>query len=249
VVKVAKKAKKKPKTSRKDLKGDDVFVETTKKSADWLNEYRVQLIAGCVAIFVLLSGAYFFQAHQKSQSNDLTTKLGKAMLVFDGEINKDKKSTDEKKYYPTRKVKYEAAVKAFTELLGQYKTHTGGALIQLYLGHSHFQVGQFKKAREQYMAFLKRIPAKDPMHYLGVESLARTQQALNKPKLGLSKLQSYKDKGAKSIRPFALMRLAEHYQNQKNYKQARLYYKQLSELKGIPSKLLEVAKRRLAVLP
>lgn len=249
VVKVAKKAKKSSKISRKELKQDDQFIEVTGKGVEVAGEYRNQIIVVVIGIFLLTAGIYLFRAQQTHRANALTEDIGKALKIYNGQIDKEKKSTDDVKYFATAKAKHEASVKAFTKLLKKHKGSTGANLVHLYLGHSYFGQKKYKKAREEYMNFLARVKEKDPMAFLGVEALARVQQALNNAKLGLSKLQSYKEQGAQKIKPFALMRLAEYYQRKKDYKQARVYYKQLSKSKDAPSKMKDTAERRLAVLP
>lgn len=249
MVKVAKKAKKTSKTSRKDLKQPDQFIEATNKSTEWIVEYKTQLIAIVIGAFVLLGGIYFFQAQQNSQAITATTDLSASLKIFNATISKTKKSTDEKKVFATKKAKYEAAVQSFQAFLKKNKGARANTLAYLYLGHSQYYLGQFQAAQSSYGSFLQKVSKKDPMYFLGVEGLVRVQSALKKPQIGLAKLQTFKESGAEKLRPFALLRLAEYHQQQKNYKRARLYYKQLSKVKDLSPSLKTTAQRRLAVLP
>lgn len=249
MVKVAKKAKKTSKTSRKDLKGPDQFVEATTKGAEKVGEYRNHIIFGSLAVVILMGAVYFFQNYQASQQTTVTSALTKALKIYNAKISKTRKSSEDEPVFKTSKARYEAAVKAFDKAVKTVGNTNAGALSHLYLGHSHAHLGAYKKAVGHYETFLKRVSNKDPLYFLGLDGYAKALQALGKPKDGLARLQSYKDKGAKPLQPFALMRLAEYYQAKKDYKRARALYNELTKLKSASSDFKTTASRRLAVLP
>lgn len=272
MVKIAKKKKSQPKTSRKDLKGPDQFQEATTKSADWLSDNRNQVIGVLAGILILSLGIYVFRVVSAGSAHAVTKEITQTLKIMEGKVEKkkdDKKkkdastdsTSDDAKTYETEKAKYEAAHKALT---GQLKQHSGkkaAAFLHLYLGHSQYRLGKTKEAVESYKKFLAKLNPKDPVYILGVSSLLRAAEASKQDKVGVDAMEKFLKTGSKVFRPLATLRFAEYYERKNNTAEAKKLYKQIAETKSLEAlagtkKLSQTltqmqtkAKRRLSLLP
>ena len=250
MVRIAKKAKKSKKVSRKDLKEDDKFIQTAHQSIDILDKYKKELIGSVAAILLLATGFYGF-SHVRGQNNrTASAELGKALKIYGAEVTKTEKKEDpldDSKTYKTEKEKYTAAAKAFEKILKNHASSKPAPFVHLYLANSYFQLQDYKKAKKHYEVFLAKTWDKDPLYYLGVNGLSQTLTALKSADKGVSQLSKFSKKGAKPFRTFALMGLAQHYEKKGDLKLARKFYGEIS--KDDKSPLKKDAKKRLERLP
>lgn len=264
MVKIAKKAKQTQKIDRKDLKKDDQFVEATNKSVEWIENNRQLIFGVIIGGIVLMAAGYGFNIYRAEQAGKATNQLSKALKSYQAQVSKTATSTDDKKVFKTEKAKYEASVKAFNGVL-KTGTSQASSLSLLFLANSEYRLGKYKDAQGHYEAFLRTVKADDPLYFLGVDGLAYALEGQKKVKESLKTLETYKTSGTKALKGFAILRLAQYYEQKQDAKNARKYYKDLQAYiknyyNNVPNakkrlkknkalqSLKEIAKKRLAVL-
>lgn len=273
MVKIAKKKKETEKISRKDIKEPDQFQEATTKSADWLSENRVQVAGAVLAVFILALGIYLFRVLSDGSAHAVTTELTKTLNIVEGKIEKEDKKKDatstdpantdeDTKTYASNKLKQEEAKKTIEQQLKAHAGKKGSLFLQLYLGHSQYQLGQYKEATESYRKFLRRLHANDSLYVLGLTSLLRAAEASKQDQEAMTALEKFIETTPNPFRPLAALRLAEYFERKKDTVRAKKYYQMLAETKTLQNLAGEkktlsqtlteyqsTAKRRLALLP
>ena len=158
MVKIAKKSRKRVKQSRKDMKQPDQFVEVTAKGAEWINNFRLQLLSVVGVLFLLALGVYLFYSISHNRAASVTGMLTETLKTYEGKIDKEAKAKDDSstdtKTFVTKKDKYEASVKTIQTQLKKYPSHQASIFLKLYLANSYFELGLYDKAIAQYQGFI-----------------------------------------------------------------------------------------------
>lgn len=253
VVKIAKQAKTRTKQSRKDMKQPDQFLEVTSKSAEWLKTHRNKIIITIAAIFLVSLGIYVVSLVSQNREKDVTERLSNILKIYNGKIETDEKkdkkdeiSEGDVKTFASKQQKYQTAIETIKSEMAKAPSTRSLKFMQLYLAHSHFQLDKYKEAMELYQKYIKGLSLTDPLYLLGAEGILQVNEAKKQGDKGITPLKEFAEKGVEALRPLALLRIAEYYQRQQNYAQARLHYEKLSKL---TSSHQNTARQRLAILP
>lgn len=252
MVRVAKKAKSQHKLTRKEIKEDDQFIQTTQKSADWLQDNKREVTFLLVGIFALFIGFFIFRGVQSQGNLKASITLEKALKVSEATIDKDKKETDEVDEdeaitFKSQKKKDEAIIKAFEVVIKKHPRTRPSSLAHLSLAHAFTKAGKYDDAKKNYDIFLLQMSKQDPLYFLGVSGTAQLLEKQKKAGESEKKLQHYREKGLKELKDHASFQLAEYYMYNKKNAKARKLYEEIKKNKESPFK--EEATKRLASIP
>ncbi|MCB9638812.1 MAG: tetratricopeptide repeat protein [Myxococcales bacterium] len=247
MVKTANKSKSGSKPSRKEMKQPDQFVEVGTQSLDWVHNHRHQILAGIAAVLVISLGVFLFFYMQERGDRSATNALGEALKVYQAKISKDGDASGTEKTYKTEAARNKASLEAFEKLVQSHGASRSGAFASLYVGHIYAKQKDFTKAQAAYEKFIQSFPANDPLRFLGIDALAYVLSQSKKEKESIEQLKRFSEDGAPIFRSFALMRLAKHYEAQKDLKKAIHFYGLLSKDK-LNKEYQKEAKKRSAIL-
>lgn len=206
------------------------FVTGVASATSWYRDNQGTVVGGVIAVIVVLvlgSGYFWFQHRNEEQAGSL---LGVAMTIYQAPVVPPSSvpgATQAPGSYPSEKLRYEAALKAFQEVADKYPSSLAGTAARYHSAETLLSLGKNAEAQQAYQAVI------DKSSSTVYGSMAR---------LGLANVQLASGQNDQAIKTFedvaaqrdgivpvdgVLMQLAAAYQKMGKTAEARTTYKRV----------------------
>jgi TolA-binding protein len=214
---------------RRHLKQNE-FAETVQSASTWVAENRdlTTKVAAAALIVVVLVGVYLLW--QKRTNDQAGTYLGIAMAIADAPVVPPPTLPGAKQTpntYPTEKVKFEAALAAFHEVVNRYPSTKAAMAARVEIASTLLTLGRYSESETAYQDVIKDSPNSfyAPMAKLGAAEAQAAQGQFDKAIAAFTELAAQRD-GALPV-DGVLMRLAQTYLKAGKAKDARAAFQQV----------------------
>lgn len=166
-------------TRKQLLKQDDAFLSAAGEGAKWLSDHRKAVIAGVIALVVVIGGATAYieyTGRKDAVASDLLTvgqRIMEAKVVPATEA--DPKA--DPPTFASDEDKWKAARSCFDRIVDQAGGSGVANLARLYRADLTARLGDAESAKKQLQALCDRLSPDDAVLFLAVERLAYMQEA------------------------------------------------------------------------
>ena len=236
-------ARKKRKSDKEleELVAPDAFETAGATGVSWFEKNFKLLLAGVVAILVLILGQQYYSTSQARQQSEMTAALNEAIEAFGEAV--DLRTVLTSTVPETLKAGYEANQKQFADFRSTYSDADASALAGLYEAELWRRLEEPAKAVPLYEKYLERLGEDAPHAFMAHEGAGYAYEQLEQLDKALShfeKMEKYE-----YAKGYALKHQARVLEAKKDSERAQAVYRELSKLDGA---LKTFAEERLRML-
>jgi TolA-binding protein len=171
------------KLSRKELKEPDEFVSFAVRALNWINEQKVALIVGSLALVVVILGTFAWRWYSLSKEKAASRAFIQAREVLDARVipKDDAAGTSSSDgSFASQEDKLRAAIAEFELVAKNHSNSATAALATYYVGEYSRRIGEYDKAIESFKNYLKSEGPGGELAAFAVEGIAASLEAQGK---------------------------------------------------------------------
>jgi tetratricopeptide (TPR) repeat protein len=171
------------KVSRKELKEPDEFLSFTVRALKWINEQKVVLIVGALAVVVVILGMYGWRWYALSKERAASVDFIKAREILDARVipRDDAAGTSSSDgSFASEDDKFRAAIAEFEMVSKSHSNSATAALATYYVAEYSRRTGDYDKAIENFKSYLKSEGPAGELAAFAVEGIAAALEAQGK---------------------------------------------------------------------
>jgi len=180
------------KVSRKDLKEPDEFLSFTVRALKWINEQKVALIIGTLAVIVVVLGTFAWRWYSLSKEKAASVDFIKAREILDARVipRDDAAGTSVSDgSFSSEDDKFRAAIAEFEQVIKSHSNSATAALATYYVAEYSRRVGDYDKAISNFKSYLKTEGPSGELAAFAVEGIAASLEAQGKEDQALQQYQ------------------------------------------------------------
>lgn len=162
--------------TRKDMKEPDKFQVAAGQAAGWLQGHSRQVLAGVIALAVLLVAAVAFAAWRQAQAEKAGAALTEVTRALTGEISSVPLPGSPGPFYPDAAAQQRAVADAAEKVRREYPGTAAARTATLALGDARLRLGEWDPAIGAYEAYLASAGSDDAMRFAALEGLGLAQE-------------------------------------------------------------------------
>lgn len=171
------------KVSRKELKDPDEFLSFTVRAFKWINEQKVALIVGALALVVVILGAFAWRWYSLNKEKAASKAFIQAREILDARVipreDAAGTSSSDGSFY-SQDDKYRAAIAEFELVAQNHPDSATAALATYYVGEYSRRLGDYAKAIQNFKNYLKSAGPGGELAAFAVEGIAAALEAQGK---------------------------------------------------------------------
>ena len=171
------------KVSRKELKEPDEFLSFTVRALKWVNEQKVALIVGTLAVVVVVLGTFAWRWYSLSKEKAASVDFIKAREILDSRViprDEAAGTSAADGSFASQDDKYRAAVAEFEQVAKSHSNSATAALATYYVAEYSRRTGDYDKAIENFKSYLKSEGPSGELAAFAVEGIAASLEAQGK---------------------------------------------------------------------
>ncbi len=171
------------KLSRKELKEPDEFMSFTVRALNWINEQKVALIVGTVALIAVILGTFAWRWYALSKEKAASKAFIQAREILDARVipRDDAVGTSSSDgSFASQEDKYRAAIAEFELVTKNHSGSPTAALATYYVGEYSRRIGEYEKAIESFKSYLKSEGPSGELAPFALEGIAASLEAQGK---------------------------------------------------------------------
>jgi tetratricopeptide (TPR) repeat protein len=171
------------KLSHKELKEPDEFLSFTVRALRWINQQKVALIAGALALAVVILGTFAWKWYALSKEKAASVAFIQAREILDARVipRDDSAGTSASDgSFSSEDDKYRAAIAEFEQVAKSHSNSATAALATYYLAEYSRRIGDYDKAIENFKSYLKSEGPSGELAAFAVEGIAASLEAQGK---------------------------------------------------------------------
>ncbi len=209
---------------------ENEFVSTVASATSWYRHNQGLFVGGVVAVIavvVLASGYFWFQNRNEESAGAL---LGVAMTIYQAPVVPPSSvpgATQAAGSFPSEKARYEAALKAFSEVADKYPSSVAGTAAKYHSAETLLSLGRATDAQQAYQTVIDKSGATiyGTMARLGLANVQLAAGQNDQAIKTFEELAAQRD--GKLPVDGVLMQLASAYQKMGKNAEARTTYKRV----------------------
>lgn len=171
------------KVSRKELKEPDEFLSFTVRVLKWINEQKVALIVGALAVAVVVLGTFAWRWYSLSKEKAASVDFIQAREILNARVipRDDAAGTSSADgTFSSEDDKYRAAIAEFEQVAKSHSNSATAALATYYVAEYSRRTGDYDKAIESFKSYLKSEGPSGELAAFAVEGIAASLEAQGK---------------------------------------------------------------------
>jgi tetratricopeptide (TPR) repeat protein len=171
------------KVSRKELKEPDEFMSFTVRALRWINEQKVALIVGALALAVVIVATFAWRWYSLNKEKSASMAFIHAREILDARVipRDDTSGTSSSDgSFSSEDDKFRAAVAEFEQVAQSHSSSATAALATYYVAEYSRRIGDYDKAIENFQKYLKSEGPGGELAAFAVEGIAASLEAQGK---------------------------------------------------------------------
>jgi tetratricopeptide (TPR) repeat protein len=165
--------------SRHELRAPDAFQRVGIEARSWFSHRRGLVVGAAVAVVVLGFAVALSKTISDRREHKARTALGSALAVLSRPIQADLPpgSTEDPPPFKSEQERDQAAATALSGVLSSYPRSKAAVTATLPLAASEVRLGQLDQAIDHYEAYLRGVPASEPLRATALDGLGHAREA------------------------------------------------------------------------
>ena len=240
------------KFNRKKLKEPDEFISFTQRSIEWASANRVMLVAGVLALGLMLVGVFAYRWYADELEQKASASFMKAQETYEAPVVNSPEQALSGKFaagtFASPAEKYKAASDGFEKVIKDHGSSRIALLARYYAGECQLRMESHDKAIEFFEVYLKDAGPDSALASLAVEGIAAAYEAQGKLDEARKQYERLKQEPFLQHKDRGMYHLARMADVAGKKEAAALIFMQLQQ-EHPESAFLREAQERLTVLP
>jgi hypothetical protein len=168
------------KLDRKELKKPDEFQVVAGKAMGWVAAHQKPVLAGLVAVAVVLLGGWGASAYSSSRDAKAGAELAVALELSSRPLAAEAQGQPGVETFPSKEERHKAALPALERVRTDFPRSTAAQTAEAQIGFLKLKAGDAAGAQAALQAFLDGAPGGHPLRAMAQESIGYALEAQGK---------------------------------------------------------------------